>query len=430
MSRRTFVQLAAGAAGAAAFLRPDSLARAQSAARRTAGRNAEELAADESYWADVQGAFDVDRSLINLNNGGCSPAPRVVQEALKRYIDFSNGAPVHSMWEVLEPRIENVRRALARAFGCDADELAVTRNASESLETCLLGLTLKPGDEILCTDQEYPRMMTTLRQRARREGIVVKTFPIPVPARSLDELARLYEQHITSRTRMLLVCHVNFMTGQVFPIKQICDLARRRDIPCVVDGAHAFAQFAFSRADLGCDYYGTSLHKWLNASVGAGFLFVRRDRINSLWPLMAAEEKQDADIRKFEEIGTHPAANRLIIAEALAFHRAIGPARKEARLRFLRDRWAKRLPRHERVRLLTNLDPAHSCAMGTMAIDGIDPAKLQKHLFDKHRVLVAAIDHPNVKGIRVTGNVYTQADEVDRFCEIIEGIIRHGLPIS
>lgn len=228
------------------------------------------LARDESFWFEVQQAFTVDRSLINLNNGGVSPSPAIVQEAMKRSLDYSNTAPTYSMWRILEPQREGVRQRLAHAFGCDAEEIAVTRNASESLQICQLGFDLEPGDEVLTTDQDYPRMITTFQQRERREGIVLKRFPIPVPAEDPKEIVRLFEERITPRTRLILMCHMINLTGQILPVKQVVAMARRKGIPVIVDGAHAFAHFDFTHDDLDCDYYASSLHKWLFAPHGTG----------------------------------------------------------------------------------------------------------------------------------------------------------------
>src|SRR5437762_2369314 len=304
---------------------------------------AQSITEDEAYWAEIQRAFDLDRTMVNLNNGGCSPAPTHVLEQMIRDLRFSNELPVEHMWAVLEPRIESVRRELARDFGCDAEEMAITRNASESNETMILGLDLKRGDEVIVTTQNYPRMQTSWRQRERRDGVVLKRVKIETPVRSTASYVEHIANAITPRTRVIEVMHISFMTGYIAPVREIVELARPRGIEVFVDGAHAFAHFPFTRDDLGCDYYGTSLHKWLHAPIGTGFLYVRRDKIKSLWPLMAASAEQDNDIRKYEEIGTHPAANHNAIAVAVAFNRGIGAERKIARLRYLRDRWAKRL---------------------------------------------------------------------------------------
>jgi selenocysteine lyase/cysteine desulfurase len=416
-SRRSFLQkgLALGALGMLA-LREDGLQRVQAAVRNVNGRSPRELAGDEDFWFTVQQAYSIDRSVINLNNGGICPSPRAVQEALIEHLEFSNNAPSKHMWRILDPRVETVRAKLARTFGCDAEEMAITRNTSESMEICIYGFDFEPGDEVLTTDLDYPRMINTFKQRELRDGIVLKSVPIEVPVNDQGDIVAALAQGITSKTKLICVCHMIFVTGQVFPIREICRLGRAHGIPVIVDGAHAFAQLDFRRDDLECDYYGTSLHKWLCAPIGTGFLYVRREKIRALWPLMAASEPHSDNIRKFEEIGTHPAANRLAIAEALAIHNAIGPARKEARLRYLRDRWARRLLQDRRVRLYTRLEPEHGCGLGTMAIEGIEPGKLVQHLWNQHRIVTIPIDYANVQGVRVTPNVYTTVQEVDMFC--------------
>ncbi len=374
-------------------------------------------AEDEDFWAQIQQAFVLDRNTINFNNGGCSPSPRIVQDALRRQLEFSNQAPSNYMWRILEPEVESVRQRLARTFGCETEEIAITRNASESLETCLFGFDLKPGDEVLTTTMDYPRFFTTLQQRERRDGIkMVRATPPPVP-HSHAELTHAVEEKITDRTKLMLVSQVSFLNGQIFPIKDLCALGAKRGIPVIVDGAHAFAQFPFTRPELGCEYYGASLHKWLMAPIGTGLLYVRKDRIKGLWPLMAASAEQDSNIRKFEEIGTHPAANHNAIGEALTFHEMIGVERKAARFRYLRHRWTDRLAELKNVKFATNLDPRHSCAITTVAIDGIVPGDLAAWLLAKHSVFVTTIGTDDVKGIRVTPNVYTTVDEIDRFAE-------------
>ena len=424
-SRRAFLGLAAGTLAA---FRDDALGRVLAAGRDTAGATPEAVAANESYWREIQQAFTVNRSYVNLNNGGVCPSPRVVQEAMKRYLDLSNEVPVYTMWQLLEPQVESVRRGLAREFGCDPEEMAITRNASEALEAVQLGLELKPGDEILTTTHDYGRMLTTWRQRERRDGLVLRTIPVPVPPPSLDDLYQRFERAVTPRTKVILVCHITNLTGQIFPVKRICHMARERGVEVIVDGAHAFAHFPFTLADLDCDYYGTSLHKWLFAPHGTGFLYVRRSKIAKVWPLMAADQKQDQDIRKFEEIGTHPAANHNAIAEALVFHHGIGVERKAARLRYLRDRFLRRLAEAPRVRVHTSFDPAMSCGIGNLQVEGVDSAALAKHLFDTQRIIVVPIKHAEFEGLRVTPCVYTTIDEVDRFAEAIEQVLAKGLP--
>jgi isopenicillin-N epimerase len=424
-SRRTFLR---GAALGALALRSDALARVAAAAPAAAGRSAEEVARDEDYWREIQQAFTVDRSLVNLNNGGVSPSPRVVQDAMRRYLDRSNEAPAYTMWQLLEPQVESVRARLAGAFGCDPEELAITRNASESLETCILGLDLKPGDEVLTTNQDYPRMLTTWRQRERREGIVLRTISFPVPPPSMADVVDRFRRALTPRTRVILACHITNLTGQILPVRDICRLGRERGIEVVVDGAHAFAHFPFTRDELDCDYYGTSLHKWLLAPHGTGFLYVRKAKIKGLWPMMAAPPEMDDNIRKFEEIGTHPAANHNAIAEALTFHEGIGGDRKAARLRYLRDRWMDRLRGKPGVRLLTSTDPAMSCGLALVSLDRVDTRKAVDHLWQRRRIIVTPIVHEEFQGLRVTPNVYTTVGEVDVFAEELERIVERGLP--
>ncbi len=387
-----------------------------------------EVAMDEDFWGEVAQAFTVDRTLVNLNNGGVSPAPSFVQEAMKRHLDFSNELPAYTMWQIQEPRREGVRRRMAREWGVDPEEVAFTRNASESLQTCQFGMDLEPGDEVLTTTQDYPRMINTFKQRERREGIVLRQIRIPTPAEDAAEVVRLFEEAITPRTRVILACHMINLTGQILPIRELVTMARRRDIPVIVDGAHALAHFDFTLAELDCDYYSTSLHKWLFAPIGTGLLYVRRDKIADLWPLMAAAETQDADIRKFEEVGTHPAANTLAVGEALTFHQALQAARKEARLVYLRNYWAERLLEHDRVSLNTSLKPGMACGIANVHVDGIATNELQGHLWRTHKIYTTPINHDEFNGLRISPSVYTTLEELDRFVEAVEDVLRNGVP--
>jgi isopenicillin-N epimerase len=428
LSRRAFLH-STGSAGAVALsaFNPDGLARVRAAGRRVENVAPTDVAMDESYWGEIQQAFTLDRTIINLNNGGCSPSPRVVHEAFKRYLDISNQAPVYHMWQILEPNIESVRRRLAADFGCDAEELAITRNASEALQIAQLGIALKAGDEVVTTNQDYGRMLTTWDQRVRRDGIKLKKISFPVPPPSMDDLAARLIGAITPATKVLHFCHITNLTGQIFPVKAICDEARRRGIKTIVDGAHAFAQFPFTLADLGCDFYGTSLHKWLLAPIGTGFLYVRRDQIHALWPLQPAAASQTDNIRKFEEIGTHPAANHNAIVEALNFHEGIGGERKAARLRYLRDRWAVRLARQPKFKIHTSLDAAQSCAIANVQIVGVPTAKVVTRLWDRWRIIATPIVHEEFEGLRVTPNVYTTLEEIDTFAAAMEHIAASGV---
>ena len=431
LSRRALL----GSLAAAALARP-ALAKKGPAASAPADP-LPAMAADESFWRVVQESFTLDRTVINLNNGGCCPTPRAVHEAFKRYLDWSNQGPPLYMWQQIEPGVESVRRELAREAGCDPEELAITRNASEALQIVQIGLDLARGDEILTTDQDYPRMINTWAQRARRDGVVLNRVSLPVPC-AHEEIVRRVLAALTPRTKVLHLSHIINLTGQILPIQRLCAEARARGVFTVVDGAHAFAHFPFSLHALGCDAYGTSLHKWLLAPVGTGFLYLRAEHVGRVWPLQPAPLSMANDIRKFEEIGTHPAANHDAVAEALVFHRGIGGALKSERLRLLRRRWMDAVRGQPRVQLFTDDDPSMSCAIGTVGIEGADIGAAVSTLFSKWRIVATPIVHaptdpndpqakpgtPQFAGIRVTPNVYTTLDEIDRFSEALLALAR------
>jgi selenocysteine lyase/cysteine desulfurase len=418
--------LAALSSGAVGAL----LADVSNATARVSHTTPEESAGDEDFWFEIQRSFSVTRGIVNLNNGGVSPSPRVVTEALVRYLWQQEDATAYTMWEILEPQSETIRTGLAEVFGCDREEIAITRNASESLEILLNGIDFKPGDEILSTTQDYPRMLTTLRQRGRREGLALKLVKIPTPPKSPGEITEAFEQGITPRTRLILISHVINLTGQITPVRDVCRMARAKGIETVVDGAHSFAQLDFKRDDIDCDYFGTSLHKWLYAPKGTGMLYVRRDRVEKVWPLMAAEQKQAHDIRKFEETGTHSAAPRLAVGEAILFHRGVGAARKEARLRHLSRYWMERLRGVPGIGFNTSFDGAQSCAIANVTVEGAKPYELARYLMAAHKIFATPIVHEEFGGLRVTPNLYTTKAELDRFCDVIESVAKKGLPVS
>lgn len=388
----------------------------------------EQAAMDEDYWATIQQAFSIGRGIINLNNGGVSPSPRIVTEAFVRYTWQQEDTTAYTMWQVLEPQSETIRAGLAEIFGCDTEEIAITRNASESLEILLMGMDFKPGDEILTTTQDYPRMLTTLKQRELREGLKLNLIKVPVAPKDVNDLATPFERAITPKTKLILMSHQINLTGQIMPVRKVCEMARSKGIETVVDGAHSFAQFDFKQADLGCDYFGTSLHKWLHAPKGTGMLYVKKDKIAKIWALMASENKNKNDIRKFEEIGTHSAAMRLAIGEAVLFHNAIGGKRKEARLRYLARYWMNKIKDIPKVSFNTSFDENQSCAIANFKIEGIDPVQIGGYLMSKHKIYTTPIVHEEFTGIRITPNVYTTLWELDRFCEIVAKIAKNGLP--
>jgi selenocysteine lyase/cysteine desulfurase len=394
-----------------------------------------EIAQDEDFWFYVQQAFDCDRSIINLNNGGVHPAPKIVMDAVHRYLDFANGAPVYNSWQVLRPRRELIRKKLAATFGCSPEEIALTRNVTEAMQIALLGLELKPGDELLTTTHDYPSMKNALLQREKKEGVKVKMFPFRYPPKNIKELTDAFRKNITPRTKLIEVCHITNLTGQIFPIREICQMARKRGIEVVIDGAHAFGHFDFKQKDLDCDIYGANLHKWMMAPIGTGFLYVKKEKIKKIWPLFPAPDPLSDDIRKFEHIGTHPDYLELAIGEALAFHHGIGAKRKEERMRYLRNYWAKAIDKLPGVKILTSYDPEQSCGIGTFSVENMDLGKLVQILFKKHKIYIITVGIPSfeldgekITGIRVTPSIYTTLRELDAFIEAVSYYVKHGLP--
>jgi selenocysteine lyase/cysteine desulfurase len=400
----------------------------QGAGKRIAHLSPVKAAADEDYWATIQQAFSVTRGIVNLNNGGVSPSPRMVTEAFVRYTWQQEDATAYTMWQILEPQSETIRTGLAEVFGCDPEEIAITRNASESLEILLMGMDFKPGDEILTTTQDYPRMLTTLRQREMREGLKLNLIKIPIAPGNVDDIASAFERGVTPRTKLILISHQINLTGQITPVRKVCEMARARGIETIVDGAHSFAQFDFKRDDLGCDYFGTSLHKWIYAPKGTGMLYVRKEKIPKIWALMASEGRNKNDIRKYEEIGTHSAAMRLAIGEAILFHNAIGAKRKEERLRYLSRYWMNHIKDIPKVGFNTSFEPRQSCAIANFKIAGVDPVQLGGYLMSKHHIFTTPIVHDEFSGIRITPNVYTTLWELNRFANAVEEVARKGLP--
>jgi isopenicillin-N epimerase len=387
-------------------------------------RSAVEIARDEAYWVPIQGAWDIDRSLINLNNGGAHPAPRVAMAALHRWLDFANGAPTTNSWGVIRPRKERLRQEVAALFGCSPEEIAITRNVTEAMEIALFGLPLKAGDEVLTTTHDYPSMKSALFQRQKRDGIVVKVFDVPLTPKSPAELTALFLKNITPRTKMILLCHITNTVGLIYPLQDISRIAHERGIDLVVDGAHAFGHFDFKQADIGVDIYGANLHKWIAAPIGTGFLYVKKDKIKDIWPLFAAPDPQSADIRKFEAYGTHPEPIWASALEALTLHNIIGPKNKEERLRYLRRYWTAALARVPGFRSLTSDDPALSCGIGTFTVDGVDMARLSGELLSKAMVVTTMFTLPDgTKGLRITPSVYTTLHELDVFVQGVTAFV-------
>ncbi len=433
-SRRSFLRAAGAAGTVASASRSTSLARVLEAGQSVAGAPPEEVAKDEFYWRQIQMDFELDRTIINLNNGFTCPTSRMALESEFRYIQMINMAPIFYQGPIAD-RIQTIRVRMAEEFGADPEEIALTRGASESLQIAQNGIDLKPGDEVVTTEQDYPRMLTTWDQRMRRDGIKVHRLQFPVPT-TADDLYQRFENAITPRTKVFHFCHVTNLTAQMFPVARLSRLARSKGIVTIVDGAHALGQFPFKLRDLECDAYGVSLHKWLLAPIGNGLLYVRKEMIPKFWPLQAAPEQQDDDIRKFEAIGTHPWGIRAALGEALAYHQAIGGARKAARLRYLTHRWANALKTYPRIKIFTNLDdPPQAWAVAAVDIEGIDVRDLARFLMEKYRIIVVPLvggAPPNqvfdYQCLRVSPNIYTTLEEIDTFVGAMEDAMKNGVP--
>lgn len=376
-------------------------------------------ARQETEWNRIRQAYTTSISIINLNNGGVSPQPKVVQEATKRYYTYSNEAPSYYMWRILDQGREPLRAKLADFAGVSPEELAINRNTTEAINTIIFGLNLSVGDEIILTKYDYPNMINAWKQRARRDGLVLKWLDFDIPITDNEQVVEAFRQAITPKTKVLHITHMINWTGHIMPAKALCQLAKEYNVFSLVDGAHTFAHLDFKIADLGCDFYGTSLHKWLCAPFGTGLLYIRKEKIKEVWPLLAAPEQQDDNIRKFENIGTRSFATEQAISTALDFHQAIGSATKLARLNYLRKYWTEQVKDIERITFYSSQKDEHSAALFNFGLKGIDAGPLHNQLFSSHKVHTSPIQWEKVNGPRVTPHVYTSLYELDRLVEAI-----------
>lgn len=380
----------------------------------------DQLAKDEDFWFYIQQCFTVSPSLINLNNGAVSPAPKTVQDAMKRYYDLANEAPSYYMWRVIDQGREPLRANLARVAGCSPEEIAINRNSSEGLETIVFGLQLKAGDEVVLAKQDYPNVINAWKQRALREGIKIIWVNLELPSEDEEYLVNQYRKAFTPRTKVVNVTHVINWNGQILPVKKIAAEAHRRGIAVAVDGAHSFAHFDFKIPDLDADYFATSLHKWLYAPIGTGMLYVKKQNIKNLYPLFGApDDPLKDDIRKFEHLGTRPFYIEQAIGKAIEFHEMIGIERKQARLRYLKNYWMERVKDLPGIKLHTSTHPDWACAIGMLSVEGKKSVDLDRFLLDKFKVHTVSIEWENIRGVRVTPNVYTTTKNLD---VLVEGV--------
>lgn len=426
-NRRSFLQKA-GLGTASAFLasltQPAWSRNLQSVLHDAEHVSASDLASEEDFWYYIQQSFATHPTVINLNNGGVSPAPKVVAEAMKSYYDYSNEAPTYNMWRILDKGREPLRNNLAALAGASPEEIAINRNTSEGLETVIFGLTLAKGDEVVAARQDYPNMVHAWKQRELRDGVKMVWVNLDLPSEDEAYLVRQYVSAFTPRTKVVHLTHMINWCGQVLPVRKIADEAHKRGIQVVVDGAHTFAHIRFTIPDLGADYFATSLHKWLYAPIGSGMLYVKKDRIKNLYPLFAAEDPLKDDIRKFEHLGTRPFYIEQAINKALEFHDTIGGERKEARLHYLKNYWMQRVKDIPKVRLHTSFDPKWGCALGMLSVDGKKPADLEYYLQDSFSIHTSPIEWANIKGVRITPNVYTTTKQLDLLVEAVEKFSR------
>jgi selenocysteine lyase/cysteine desulfurase len=410
MNKRDFVKTVGGAS-AAMLLGPQLYAQAQ---RSTPAA----LAEDEPFWAAVRAKFKLAPEYINLENGYYCFQPEEVLEQFIGHVRRVNLMGSRYFRTVKDDDKLRVRTRLAALAGCSPAELIITRNTTESLDTVISGFNWDAGDEAVMANQDYGAMLDQFRLQARRYGMVNRLVDVPMDPKSDAEVVQVYENALTPKTRLLMIAHMVNITGHVLPVRAICDMAHARGVQVMVDGAHAFAHLDFKLPDLHCDYYGASLHKWLSVPLGAGILYVRKDRIAGLWPIYGDGSAAD-DINKLNHTGTHPVHTDLGIENAIAFHEAIGGARKEARLRYLQRYWSDQVRGKPRIVLNTPADPVRSCGIANVGIQGIAPGDLMKILFEQHHIWTVAIDGAGVHGVRVTPQVYTNLAELDAFVKAL-----------
>ncbi|HWB27027.1 MAG TPA: aminotransferase class V-fold PLP-dependent enzyme [Chitinophagaceae bacterium] len=420
--RRKFlkqVMLTAGAFSASSLFNQALAGKMEEADDAVSGLTPGEVASDEDYWSVIQQAYTVDPNLIDLNNGGVSPSPRIVQEAVERYNKLANEGPSYYMWRIIDMGREPLRQKLSALAGCSPDEIAVNRNSTEALNTVIYGLDLAPGDEVIGTKQDYPNMINGWKQKALRQGIKYTQISFNFPIEDEGEIVAAYEKAITPKTKLLHVTHMINWVGQIMPVKKIAQMAHARGIEVLCDGAHSFGLLDFNIPDLECDYFGTSLHKFLSAPIGSGMLYIKKEKIEKIWPLLCNDNPRSGDIRKFETLGTRSFPIEQGIGEALNFHNSIGPKRKEERIRYLKNYWASKVKEIPGVTLSTSLKPEYSCAICGVSIKGMVPGELDRQLFEKYKIHTVGIVWENISCVRITPHVYTSLQNLDTLVNAI-----------
>jgi selenocysteine lyase/cysteine desulfurase len=414
MDKRTFLKSSA-TLGLAGLLPVNALS---NWIRQHESKSTTELAGDEVFWDGIRGGYKLKPDYINLENGYYCFLP---QETLEKYITHIRDVNFQGSYYMRTVQADNKKKVIARLAelaGCTTEEIALTRNTTESLDTVINGFHWNAGDEAIMAEQDYGSIVNMIKLMENRYGIIRKTVSVPNHPASDDELVDLYRKAITPKTRLILVSHMVNITGQIMPIRKISDMAHSLGVEVMVDGAHAFGHIKFKIPDLGCDYYGTSLHKWLSVPLGAGLLYIKNGKTSKLWALMADWRMKD-DITHLAHTGTHPVATDLTILDAIDFYEQIGADRKEARLRYLQQYWSSKVRNMSHVVMNTPSDPTRSCAIANVGIKDMKPADMAKTLLDKYKIWTVGIDDAGVHGCRITPNVYTTLQELDSFVKAI-----------
>jgi selenocysteine lyase/cysteine desulfurase len=374
---------------------------------------AAELAGAEDFWVALRKKYRLKPDYINLEHGYYSLQATPVLEAFIGHVREVNYQASYYLRTVQTPDKDAARTELARLAGCSVDEIIITRNTTESLDTVIAGYDWKPGDEAVMAVQDYGAMLDQFALQARRYGMVNRMVSLPNDPASDDEIVQLYANAITPKTRLLLVSHLVNISGQILPVRKIADMAHAKGVAVAVDGAHTFAHLDFRIPDLGADYYAASLHKWLGVPLGAGILYVKRERIAPLWPVFGDQGFADGDIRKLNHTGTHPVHTDLAIRGAITFHESIGVQRKEARMKYLQQYWTTKVRGVKNVVVNTPVDPARSAGIANVGVTTMKPDDLAKVLLDRYRIWTVAIDRENVQGARITPHLFTTTAELD-----------------
>jgi selenocysteine lyase/cysteine desulfurase len=379
-----------------------------------------ELATDDDFWMEIRKGYKLKPDYINLENGYYCIQPEEILAAYIKHIQDVNLQGAYYMRTVQYENKKAITQKLAEVAGCGAEELIITRNTTESLDMIIGGLNWQAGEEAVMAEHDYGAMLDMFKQIAKRYSVVNKIVSVPLDPKTDEEIVSVYEKAITPKTKLLMICHMINITGHILPVKKICDMAHKKGVQVMVDGAHAFAHLDFKIPDLGCDYYGASLHKWLSVPLGAGLLYVKKENIPKIWPLLAETEKPEDDISRLNHTGTIPVHTDLAIANSIEFYNRIGAKRKEDRLRYLQNHWVKQARTIPNVILFTPEDTKRSCGIANVGIKGMKPSVMAERLLKEHKIYTVAIDSKNVQGCRITPNIYTTTQELDELVNALK----------